>query len=161
MDDIPNPWEERESIFETRVQAIDGLPAFPSNHSEILKLAKSEHATSDEIATKVQLDPGLLAHVFKLVNFSAYGISKPVHSLNLAISLIGVEELSDLVTTVQVFEQLGEEEDTKGPDLKAFWEHTVETAFAARAIAKKLQIEVESAFLAGILHDLGKIVLDR
>ena len=46
-------------------------------------------------------------------------------------------------------------------DLKGFWMHSVGTAFIARAAAKKLQTEVEAAFLGGLLHDLGKVVLDR
>ncbi|MBK35993.1 MAG: hypothetical protein CME26_10770 [Gemmatimonadetes bacterium] len=46
-------------------------------------------------------------------------------------------------------------------DLDAFWKHTIGTGFAAKAIAGKLQVELESAFLAGVLHDLGKTVLHR
>ena len=45
--------------------------------------------------------------------------------------------------------------------MKAFWQHSVGTAFISRAVAKKLQTEVDAAFLAGMLHDLGKIVLDH
>ncbi len=161
--EISNPWntDDRDNVFESRVRAIDGLPAFPTTHAEILKLAKSENATSDEIAEKVQLDIGLLARVFKLVNSSSFGFSKRVSSLNLAVTLLGLEEIANLVMTVQVFERLGGESEDGRLDLKAFWRHTVGTGFAAKAIARKLQVELESAFLAGILHDLGKVVLDR
>jgi DNA-binding response OmpR family regulator len=53
-----------------RVKSIEGLPSFPASHAEILKLAHSEDASSDEIAEKLQLDSGLLATIFKLVNSS-------------------------------------------------------------------------------------------
>jgi len=145
----------------SRVKSIEGLPSFPSTHAEILKLAKSEDATSDDIADKLQLDPGLLATMFKLVNSSAYGFNKQVKDLSLAVTLLGLEEIANLVLAAQIFDKLGSYEDGAGLDLKEFWRHSVGTAFVARAVARKLNTEVESAFLAGMMHDLGKIILDR
>lgn len=144
-----------------RVKKIDGLPSFPSTHIEILKLAKSDEASSEDIAEKIKLDPSLLATVFKLVNSSYYGFTKKVDALKLAVTLLGVEEIANLVMAAQIFEKLGRYTGGAGFDLKAFWRHAVGTAFISRALAKKLQAETESAFLAGMLHDLGKVVLDR
>jgi DNA-binding response OmpR family regulator len=59
-----------------RVKSIEGLPSFPATHAEILKLAHSEDSTSDEVAEKLQLDSGLLATVFKLVNSSRLRLSE-------------------------------------------------------------------------------------
>ncbi len=152
--------EKAEGIL-NRVKSIEGLPSFPATHAEILKMAKSEDASSDDIAEKLQLDPGFLATIFKLVNSSYYGFNKQVKDLSLAVTLLGLEEIANLVLAAQVFEKLGNYKDGAGLDLKAFWRHSVGTAFVARAVAKKLNAEVESAFLAGMLHDLGKIILDR
>lgn len=159
--DAHNESAEESSDIISRVKTIEGLPSFPSTHAEILKLAKSDNATSDDIADKLQLDPGLLATIFKLVNSSAYGFNKQVKDLSLAVTLLGLEEIANLVLAAQVFDKLGSYEDGAGLDLKEFWRHSVGTAFVARAIAKKLNTEVESAFLAGMMHDLGKIILDR
>lgn len=144
-----------------RVKSIEGLPSFPATHAEILKLAHSEDASSDDIAEKLQLDSGLLATIFKLVNSSGYGFRKKVDSLKLAVTLLGLEEIANLVMAAQVFEKLGDYDDGSGLDADEFWRHSVGVGFAARAISKKLQTEAESAFLAGMLHDVGKIVLDR
>ena len=144
-----------------RVKSIEGLPSFPATHAEILKLANSEDASSDDIAEKLQLDSGLLATIFKLVNSSGYGFRKSVDSLKLAVTLLGLEEIANLVMAAQVFDKLGNYEDGSGLDANEFWRHSIGVAFAARAISKKLQTEAESAFLAGMLHDVGKIVLDR
>ena len=152
---------EQGSDIISRVKSIEGLPSFPSTHAEILKLAKSEDASSDDIADKLQLDPGLLATMFKLVNSSAYGFNKQVKDLSLAVTLLGLEEIANLVLAAQIFDKLGSYEDGAGLDLKEFWRHSVGTAFVARAVARKLNTEVESAFLAGMMHDLGKIILDR
>jgi HD-like signal output (HDOD) protein len=145
----------------SRVKSIEGLPSFPATHAEILKLANSEDATSDDIAEKLQLDSGLLATIFKLVNSSGYGFRKKVDSLKLAVTLLGLEEIANLVMAAQVFDKLGNYEDGSGMDATEFWRHSIGVGFAARAISKKLQTEAESAFLAGMLHNVGKIVLDR
>ena len=113
------------------------------------------------MAEQIQLDPGLLANVFKLANSSAYGFNKPVKELSLAVTLLGMEEIANMVMVAQVFDNMGEYEEGAGIDLKEFWKHSVGTAFIARAVAQNLQTETEHAFLGGMLHDLGKIVLDR
>lgn len=156
-----NEEEGEGSDIISRVKSIEGLPSFPSTHAEILKLTKSDDASSDDIADKLQLDPGLLATLFKLVNSSAYGFNKQVKDLSLAVTLLGLEEIANLVLAAQVFDKLGNYDGGAGLDLNEFWRHSVGTAFVARAVARKLNTEVESAFLAGMMHDLGKIILDR
>jgi putative nucleotidyltransferase with HDIG domain len=161
-DEIANPFaDDDEDEFVTRVRSIEGLPAFPTTHAELIKLARSEDATSEDIAEKLQFDPGLLSTLFKLANSPYYGFNKKVHSVQLAVTLLGLEEVANLVTTAQIFDNFGSKGETGGLDVDGFWRHTVGTAIASRALAKKLQVEVESAFLGGILHDIGKIVLDR
>ena len=145
-----------------RVKQIDGLPPFPATHAEILKLAKSDESSSDDLADKIQLDTGLLATVLKLANSSYYGFARKTDSLTEAVTRLGMEEVANLVMSAQVFQSLGGFQDGEtGLDMKAFWQHSVGTAFISRAVAKKLQTEVDAAFLAGMLHDLGKIVLDH
>ena len=144
-----------------RVKSIDGLPSFPATHAEIMKLARSDDSSSDDLAEKIQLDPSFLAQVLKLVNSSYYGFRKPTNSLKLAVTLLGTEEIGNLVMAAQVFEKFGNYEGGGGLDLAEFWRHSVGTAFIARAVGKKLQTEIEAAFLGGLLHDLGKVVLDR
>jgi putative nucleotidyltransferase with HDIG domain len=157
----PTPEEAARADIRSRMAGIEGLPSFPATHAEITKLARSGAASSDEIADKIQLDPSLLATVFRLANSAHFGFRKTIDSLPLAVTLLGLEEIANLVMSVQVFEKLGDYEGGAGLDLEGFWKHSVGTAFVARATAKRLEVAAESAFLAGMLHDLGKIVLDR
>ena len=157
----PDKQAETQQNIKDRVKKIDGLPPFPATHAQILELANNDESSSDDIAEQLQMDPSLLATVFKIVNSSAYGFQKKVDSLKLAVTLLGLEEIANIVMTAQVFKSLGDYEGGSGFDRDAFWKHSVGTAFMTRGIAKKLQTEVESAFLAGMLHDLGKVVLDR
>ena len=157
----PDAPEQASQNIKDRIKQIDGLPSFPATHAQILELANSDESSSEDIAEQLQMDPSLLATVFKIVNSSAYGFQKKVDSLKLAVTLLGLEEIANIVMTAQVFKSLGDYEGGSGFDRDAFWKHSVGTAFMTRGIARKLQTEVESAFLAGMLHDLGKVVLDR
>ena len=149
------------SVFE-RVKEIRGLPAMPATHAEILALANDPTSSSEDIAERLQLDPGLLATVFKLVNSAGLGVRRRVRSLNLAVSLIGLEEVANLVSAAQVFARLGGSRDeTTRLDPEGFWKHSVGTAFISRALARRLHVEAEASFLVGILHDVGKVVLDQ
>ncbi len=161
----PDEAEEEQqgegAAIQQRVKQIEGLPPFPATHAEIIKQAKGDEASSEDLVGTIQMDPSFLATVLKLVNSSYYGFRKKVDSLSLAVTLLGMEEIANLVLSAQVFEQLGGYDEGGGLDPKEFWRHSVGTAFVARAIAKKLQTEVEAAFIAGMLHDVGKVVLDR
>ena len=157
----PQPEEKSQvSSIKDRVRKIEGLPPFPATYTQIMELVNSEESTSDEIAEHIQFDPDLLATVFKLVNSTYYGFRKKIDSLKLGVTLLGLEELANLIMAAQVFQNLGDNKEGAGLNLQSFWKHLVGTAFAARAIAKKLQTEEESAFLAAMLHDLGKVVLN-
>ena len=67
---------EQSTSIKDRVKQIEGLPAFPATHAEIMNLAKSDDASSEDLAEKIQLDPSFLAQVLKLVNSSYYGFRK-------------------------------------------------------------------------------------
>ena len=148
------------SMAET-VGAIESLPPFPATYAEIMKLARDGSSSSREIARKIQLDPSLLATVFKLANSSYFGFRNRVDSLDLAVTLLGVEGIANLVLSAQTFDALGNTDGQGGLDLQSFWRHAVGTAFVARTLAARLNVAEESAFLSGMLHDLGKVVLDR
>ena len=112
--------KEQASSFKDRVKQIDGLPAFPATHAEIMSFAKSDDASSEDLAEKIKLDPSFLAQVLKLVNSSYYGFRKKTSSLKLAVTLLGMEEVANLVMAAQVFERLGNYEGGGGLDLKQF-----------------------------------------
>ena len=97
--------EEHGATLRERVKSIDGLPSFPATHAEIMKLARSEDASSDDLAEKIQLDPSFLAQVLRLVNSSYYGFRKPTTSLKLAVTLIGMEEIGGQLASAWKFSE--------------------------------------------------------
>ena len=164
LPDATDPDDGNEGVaasIRERMAGIDGLPSFPATHAKILELANSDKADSDDIAEQIQMDPGFLADVLRLANSSCYGFQRKVDSLKLAVTLVGFREIAHLVVSLQVFKELDGHKSESGFDLMAFWRHSVGTAFVARIMAQKLKAEAELCFMAGLLHDIGKVVLDR
>ena len=162
---VPESEEEQErgvaEKIKERMQSIDGLPPFPATHAKIMELANSDELDSEAAADQIQMDPNFLASVLKLSNSEHYGFARRIDSLKTAVTLLGVPEISNLAMSLQVFQEMGDYERESAFDQTAFWKHAVGTAFIARAIARKLSAEVETPFMGGFLHDIGKMVLDR
>ncbi len=152
--------DDIEASVIQRVREIEGLPTLPSTYVDITSLSR-QGASCDEIAERIQLDPGLLATVFKLANSTCFGFRNRIDSLKLAVTLLGLQEIANLVASIQVIEGLGKSDSGTSFDASEFWRHSVGTAFVARSLAKLLQMESESAYLAGMLHDIGQIVLGQ
>jgi putative nucleotidyltransferase with HDIG domain len=76
------------------------------------------------------------------------------------VSLLGNETVKNAVLSISVFEAAKDQKESAGLDKKEFWRHSTAVGSAARFIAKKMKIQRDEAFTAGILHDIGKVILD-
>lgn len=137
------------------------LPSMPALHRRIQDLLASDRASADSLAQVVQQDPGMTATVLKLVNSAFFGLRLRVSDPREAIAFLGVETLKSLALLQGLFEG-PVPPDLPGTDPAHLWQHALETAFGAQAIAK---LEGQSAqvqsdcFAAGLLHDAGLLIL--
>jgi len=143
------------------VGEVEDLPSLPRTHEEILKLGLAPDFSAEAAAESVQMDPRDLAAVFRLANALGFSAGERVSSIPAAISALGLEAFANLVLAVQVHRALSDYDGGAGLDREAFWVHAAGTAFVARAVANKLQLKSQPAFLGGFLHDIGKLVLDH
>ena len=135
------------------------LFSFPDIYFKIQEVISSPISSATSIAKVVGNDPNLAARILRLVNSSFYGFPNPIQSIPRAIVIIGSNELSSLalaVSTMKVFKNVPPE----FVDMKSFWRHSIACGVFSRllAYAKKRRSE-ERFFLAGLLHDLGRIIL--
>lgn len=137
------------------------LPTIPSLYLELTDELKSPHFTLERVEAIISKDPAIVAKILQLVNSSFFGLSRRIESIGEAISFIGVQIIKALVLTVPVFARF-EGVRVKDYSPTAIWEHCWRTAVLARCIAKEEdqpRTVCEEAFLAGLLHDLGKMIL--
>jgi HD-like signal output (HDOD) protein/CheY-like chemotaxis protein len=142
-----------------RVRWIDGLPEFNPIHTKILEFGQIDGALNRDVAEQLKMDPFLVETALSLANACSDVFPRRVATLRQATSMGGFSEVANLVLTINVFETLGAYESDF--DQAAFWKHSVGTGFIARTIGKKVKVEPNLCFMAGVLHDIGKVVLDR
>jgi len=143
------------------ISGIDALPAQPDVHVRLVKALDDESAPVEAIAAIISRDVALTADVLKLVNSSFFGPRMRVSKLEMAVTLLGMDTIRGLVLGLQMLKVF----DTKRfPDFSfpKLWEHCLNTAVMARAIAGAENLapdEQDDSFIAGMLHDLGKFVM--
>ena len=138
------------------------LSAIPPVLHHVLSLTHSNTSSFDEIAGAVHNDQGLALRVMKVANSSFYGRARPVQTLAEAMQVIGLGELQNVVAAILAIEHFGSTSPS-GIIPQRFWEHSLATALAAQLIAQEIAAEprdTEPLFLAGLLHDIGRVLLD-
>lgn len=146
-----------------KVLRFDGakLPSFPQVVVKLLEISGDERASMEDIARVIESDPGIAIRVLEIVNSAIYGLQRKIKALPEAIVLLGIEEIRKLTIGMTVFQGLFASDQIKKFDRIHFWRHSLAVAVLAMEIAKKVQYpQPEEAYIAGLLHDVGKIFLD-
>lgn len=143
--------------LETAIMTAGDLPTIPIVATKVMQLIESETATAEELARIVASDPAVAARVIKISNSSFYGCQRQIQTLSSAIVILGFNTLKSLVVAAsvkQVYKPFGLTE-------KMLWEHSFAAGLAARIIAGNTRAaNEEESFLAGLFHDIGKIIMN-
>jgi putative nucleotidyltransferase with HDIG domain len=143
--------------LETAIMTAADLPTIPVVAIKVMQLIESEKATAEELAKIVASDPAVAARVLKISNSSFYGCQRQIQTLSSAIVVLGFSTLRSLVVAAsvkQVYKPYGLTE-------RMLWEHSFAAGLAARIIAAQTRAaNEEEAFLAGLFHDIGKIIMN-
>lgn len=142
-----------EAAAKKRVQLLKNLPTLPGMIDKISRAVESKRFSAADIGKLISRDQVLTAKVLKLANSAFFGFSRKVGSLTQALVLLGFDVVKGLILTSSVFDLM----KNKGEDL---WRHSMGVASAAAIIATEVGMpDAEEASLAGLLHDLGKVVI--
>ncbi|MBN2738502.1 MAG: HDOD domain-containing protein [Spirochaetales bacterium] len=149
--------EKISLLMETIVREVNSLPRFPDSIVYLQKLTSDPDASIQEIARHVSSDPVLTAELLKLVNSPIYRVAKRIESIAEAVKLVGMRGLRNLLYSYGTQKILGE----KYTEMKDLWKHSLKVATYAHTIARNYTRKnefIDDVFVAGILHDLGKII---
>jgi HD-like signal output (HDOD) protein len=148
-----------EILTEALIRDVESLPHFPDNVLEIIRATQDPEARIPEIAKKIGRDPALTADLLKLANSAFFMIPFRVNNILQAVKLVGLKGLRNLLYSYGTQRIMGE----KYTEMKSLWENSYRTAFYAYILArslKKRQEILDDVYVAGILHDLGLIVVN-
>jgi len=136
---------------------IQKLPSLPSIAIEILGSFNNESLDVHTLANKIARDQAIVARVLRVANSPFFGLSCQVGSVFEAVSVLGFNQLRGLVTAAAVIGAFPAQ--AKSFDWAAFWQHSIATAVCAQVLARHNRLNPETAFTAGLLHDVGKLVI--
>jgi putative nucleotidyltransferase with HDIG domain len=140
----------------------DGLKlyALPQTLSEVLRVVSDDTTGADDLAKVLMRDPAMTARVLRVVNSPYYGLGRKIGSVPQAVVTLGMRQVTALALSTSVYTMT--EKWQSSFDRIRFWRHSLETAIAARDLAEKCGYKkTEEMFVAGLLHDIGLLVLER
>ncbi len=131
----------------------------PVIYDEIRKIIENPDSSFEDFSQVINSDPNLSSRLLRLANSAYYGLSNQVDSISHALSIVGMEQLSDLVFSIVVIDQF-QGIPKSLMDIDGFWRHSLACGIAARNIASQVDpIGAERYYLAGMLHDIGSLVV--
>ncbi len=142
-------------ILAHQVESLFSLPEIALRINEILNSSEPFNAELEEVIIS---DPALTAKMLKIVNSSYFGFPGTIDTISRAITIIGLQELRNLVIASSVttcFKDISEEL----VDMDVFWYHSLTSAVIARDLAKELKCSnYERLFIVGLLHSIGRLI---
>ncbi len=148
----------REQEVQARLSQLRDLPALPAVVQEVVASFEDERVSVNQVAGRIAKDQALVARMLRVANSPFYGLVRHVNSIHEAVVVLGFAAVRSLVISAGVVRALPGAGGSL--DRQAFWQHGMRCALACRALARHLRRDAESAFTAGLLHDLGELAMD-
>lgn len=144
---------------ETVAQSIVKLPSLPAIVLDLLQSMENDGVSTESLAAKISGDQALVARLLRIANSSFYGLQRKVLSIPDAIFVLGMSNVRTIALGATLSDSLSRQLKGSSFNFNSFWRHSVGTALCAQALAGKFKCSRETAFAAGLMHDIGHLVL--
>jgi len=135
------------------------LPALPQVFLELQTAIAAPHTSATDLAAIISQDPSLTAFLLRMVNSAFYSLPVQIDTISRAVTVVGVNQLSTLAVGTSIM-SLFEDVPAEVIDVVQFWKHSVCCGLIARRLCRMTRRgDPERAFVAGLLHDIGQLVL--
>ena len=157
--------EDSKKRYQRIIQDLGQIPTMPTIAAKVMQIVNDPHSSAEDVAKFISRDVALTSKVLRLANSAFYGIPRTISSVNSAIVILGFNTIRSLVLSASVLKVFPQKPGLASFDRKAFWKHSFMVGIASRMVAqiyrKKKLVDMETAFSAGLLHDIGKIILEQ
>lgn len=139
---------------------IEKMPSLSTTVAKVMEICSRTDTSPNELNKVISLDPVLTGQVLKLINSAYYSLNSKVTSLTRAITMLGMNTVKNMALSTAIIRNVAGSKKSKALPTTKFWAHSISTAVSAKLLGmvKGLPaIEREELFLAGLLHDLGKV----
>jgi len=151
-----------EDKLRSIIMTTRDLPAMPQVAAKVLELSSDPDTSAQKLQQVIADDQAMTARILKIANSAMYSCSRRVKTLTEAIVMLGFNSIRSLVVTSAARNLYNTHSSCTGLKERLLWEHSIGAAFACRILAERCAPKfTEEAFLAGLLHDIGKLVLNQ
>lgn len=148
--------------IDTKLDQIDSVATLPHIATEILEVMRSQNTSMRKIAAVIEKDPSITVKILKIANSPLWGAVGKVESVQRALVLLGLKQVSNIVIAISLYSTFAQLKPNPYFNRDQFWRHSIATAQIARKLCATLSINFNGEeFVTGLIHDLGKIVMDQ
>ncbi len=146
---------------ERRLGRIEDISTLPGVAHSVVQLIQNPKSSALQVGEAISRDPALASKVLRIANSAFYGFPRKISTIHSAIVVLGFANIRNIVLTASIAGMLPPREDGMLFDRVSFWRHSLACGIASKLLAGRMGMKnLEEAFLWGLLHDLGKVVLD-
>jgi HD-like signal output (HDOD) protein len=141
------------------ISMTSNIASLPNIYFELQNVMKRPLSASSDMAKAIRNDPGLTARLLRIVNSAYYSFPSKIETVPRAITIVGTDELTSLVTATSVLKSFGAGLDDI-IDMDLFWRHSISCGVIARILGnRRKEQNAERFFVMGLLHDIGKVLM--
>jgi HD-like signal output (HDOD) protein len=154
-----------KSLEQKKIEQIENLPTLPEVANKLLKIINDPTTTAVDVANLISRDLSLTSKVLRLANSAFYGIPRTVTTVQNAVVILGLKVINTMVFSITVVKMFPGDGRNELFSRKKFWAHSLACAVIARQLALRMRkftlFDPEECFCAGLIHDIGRVVLDQ
>ena len=162
MPGLPSAAEKSSPDLDSVVHRIDEISTLPAVALRLMEVAGDLTSNAVDLKEVLESDTALCARVLRCVNSSAYALRTKITNLQQAIAYLGLQQIRNLAMTASVSEFFKTDAIVNSYSRAGLWKHLVSVGICARLIARRRSMaNFEDMFLAGLLHDIGIVLMDQ
>ena len=155
----PSPQLPQPHSLRAEVLSAKDLPTIPAVLARIISVVDGQHSSARDLVEVIERDQALTSRILKLANSALFGLSRKVATVPRAVVLVGFTTVRNLALGVKLWDALAGGGRQRAR-VEVLWHHSALVAAAAKLIASKIRgVDPDTSFTAGLLHDVGKLVL--
>jgi len=161
MKDVPPAGEEKLRQIQGY---ISKMPSLSTTVMKVMEVCNKPNTSPNDLNRVISLDPVLTGRVLRLINSAYYALPNQITSLTRAIIMLGLNTVKNLALSTAIIQSVGGKDSFKALSMDDFWTHSITVGVTAKALSAQKRIPAslrEEYFVAGMLHDLGKIPLNN
>ena len=154
--------EKSRELIRTRIiNKMKDIKSFPQFVLETMRKLNDPESNAADVAKSLSRDEGLVLRILKLANSAAYGMTRSISNISEAIALLGYKSVSNIVLAATVYSAMDKGLSGYALDRGELWRHSLMVAYTARKLAQLTEkVSTEDAYVGGLLHDIGKVILN-